>query len=225
VRSELEHDLGVRITEGYGLTEVLGAFVMNIDGQAPYGASGRCYPLHSNETVRIQDDEGSPVPIGTPGEIAFHRSKTTVGYWPHRDTVDVDAWFPTGDIGRLDHEGFLFLLDRKKDVILRGGFTIYSAEIERVLAEELTVREAIVVGVPHERVGEIPVAYVVLEDGMDATAESERLALMVRSRLGPLKGVEEVVVVQAADLPRNALGKVVKQELRRWDAAARSRNR
>jgi long-chain acyl-CoA synthetase len=217
VRKEIEHDLGVRITEGYGMTEVLGAFVMNIDGQAPYGASGRCYPLNSDTTIRIQDDEGSPVPLGTPGEIAFHRSKTMVGYWPHRDADASDAWFPTGDIGRLDHDGFLFLLDRKKDVILRGGFTIYSAEIERVLAEELTVREAIVVGVPHERVGEVPVAYVVLEDGIDHSSEARRLESMVRERLGALKSVEEVVVVQAAELPRNALGKVVKQELRMWD--------
>jgi acyl-CoA synthetase (AMP-forming)/AMP-acid ligase II len=218
-RAEFEKRLGAVVTEGYGLTEALGAFVMNIDGSAPYGASGRVYPEGVADALRIQDDNGVPVPIGTVGEIAIHRSKALLGYWPNIAAIpDGSDWFPTGDVGRLDAEGYLYLLDRKKDVILRGGFTIYSAEIERVFAEDPAVREATVIGIPDERVGEVPIAFVVLADDVPLEGHPARLKALVRERLGPLKGVEQVNLVAFEDLPRNALGKVIKPALRQQQA-------
>jgi acyl-CoA synthetase (AMP-forming)/AMP-acid ligase II len=214
-RAELERALGVHLTQGYGLTEILGAFVMDIDGTAPYGASGRVYPAGFHDTLRIQDDEGAPLPRGEAGEIAFHRTRATVGYWPDQPAIPAgSSWFPTGDIGKLDDDGYLYLLDRKKDVILRGGFTIYSAEIERVLMEDPAVTEATVIGVPDERVGEVPVAYVVLDEKTDEAGQASRLKAVVRQRLGGLKALDWVVLTQFEELPRNALRKVIKADLR-----------
>ncbi|MBL7496645.1 acyl--CoA ligase [Frankia sp. CNm7] len=215
LRAAFTERFGVRLTEGYGLTEVMGAFVMNIDGTAPPGASGRCYSLGPAPGMRIQDDAGHPVPIGEIGEIAFRAEHALLGYWPDIPAHDgPGSWFPTGDVGRLDWDGYLYLLDRKKDVILRGGFTLYSAEIERVLLEERVVREATVIGVPDPRVGEMPVAFVVLQEGATADGTAETLRATVRQRLGPLKTPERVLLVTFESLPRNALGKVQKNELR-----------
>jgi long-chain acyl-CoA synthetase len=225
-RAEFEKRLGAVVTEGYGLTEALGAFVMNIDGSAPHGASGRVYPTASEDTLRIQDENGSPVPVGTSGEIAFHRSKALLGYWPDIAAIpDGSDWFPTGDVGRIDAEGYLYLLDRKKDVILRGGFTIYSAEIERVLTEDPAVREATVIGIPDTRVGEVPIAFVVLADDASHDGHQARLKGLVREQLGPLKGVEQVIFLTFDDLPRNALGKVMKPALRQQQADYQTRSR
>jgi acyl-coenzyme A synthetase/AMP-(fatty) acid ligase len=224
-RAELERTLGVHLTQGYGLTEILGAFVMDIDGTAPYGASGRVYPPGFHETLRIQDDDGNPLPRGEAGEIAFHRTKATIGYWPDQPAIPANSdWFPTGDIGKLDDDGYLYLLDRKKDVILRGGFTIYSAEIERVLMEDPAISEATVIGVPDRRVGEVPVAYVVLAERarpVDQAAETMRLQALVRQRLGGLKALDAVVLSTYGELPRNALNKVIKADLRLRHRAGR----
>jgi long-chain acyl-CoA synthetase len=213
---------GVRLTQGYGLTEVMGTFVMDIDGTAPQGASGRCYPL-SSPPVRVQDDVGRPVPSGKPGEIAFRAENSLLRYWPDIPAHDgPGSWFPTGDVGTIDENGYLYLLDRKKDVILRGGFTLYSAEIERVLIEEQDlVAEATVIGIPDPRVGEVPAAYVVLRDGVRPDGVPEQLRATVRRRLGGLKVPELVVIASYDSLPRNAMGKVQKNKLRAQAAAAR----
>lgn len=213
-RADIEHKLGVALTEGYGLTEVLGAFVMNLDQSAPYGSSGRVYPSGPTPTLRIQDDAGAPVPVGEPGEIAFHHSKVLLGYWPDVSWSEGSEWFATGDIGKLDASGYLYLLDRKKDVILRGGFTIYPAEIERVLAEDPDVLEATVIGAADERLGEVPVAFVVLNESANRGGQDARLQELVRLRLGPLKALAHVELAKFEDLPRNALNKVIKRDLR-----------
>jgi acyl-CoA synthetase (AMP-forming)/AMP-acid ligase II len=160
------------------------------------------------------------LPRGEAGEIAFHRSKAAIGYWPDQSALPAGAdWFPTGDIGKLDEDGYLYLLDRKKDVILRGGFTIYSAEIERVLTEDLAVSEATVIGIPDERVGEVPVAYVVLGEHCAPAGEAARLQAVVRQRLGGLKALDAVIISTYGELPRNALHKVIKADLRARHAA------
>jgi long-chain acyl-CoA synthetase len=213
VRAAFESRFGVHLTQGYSCTEVMGAFVMDIDGDAPNGAVGRVYP-RTPGVVRIVDAEGQPLPPADTGEITFARRFALARYWD-RDGVSSpfidDEWYATGDIGRVDEAGFLYVLDRKKDVIVRGGFNIYSAEIERVLIEHPQVAEASVVGMPDERLGEVPVAYVVpAADGVDVAT----LRAYTDQRLGRLKRIEVLYVVGYDDLPRNGLGKVRKAELR-----------
>jgi fatty-acyl-CoA synthase len=204
---------GVPLTQGYGMTEMLGAFVMDLEGDAPWGAAGRIYP-RGTEAVCILGDDDVPVGPADSGEIAIRADFATERYWPN-DGVELSQgrWFRTGDIGRIDGEGYLYLLDRKKDIIFRGGFNIYTAEIERVLAADDWVTEATVVGVTDERVGEVPVAYVVADEGAP-TDTADRLLSDVTARLGRLKRPEAIHIVNYDDLPRNALGKVQKSLLR-----------
>ena len=214
VREEFETTFDVRLTQGYASTEVLGAFVMDIEGTAPWGAAGAVYP-EGVEVVRILDDDGCPVARGVEGEIAFHRDYTTAAYWQRPEETAAafvgEVWFATGDIGKLSEDGFLFVLDRKTDMIIRGGFNIYSAEIERVLSEHPDVREAVVVGAPHPRLGEVPVAFVV---PARPEVRADDLRAYTLERLGKLKGAESVHLVEYDDLPRSAIGKVQKPVLR-----------
>lgn len=215
-RRRFEDALGVHVTQGYGMTEMLGVYVADYDG-APVGSCGRQHPPHG-ELVVVLDDDGRRLPPGEVGEFAVHRSCALRGYWndPERTReAFTGEWFRTGDIGRIDEDGYFYLLDRKKDVIIRGGFNIYSAEIERVLVEHPDVAEATVVGAPDDALGEVPVAYVVPIDGVvDANALADALDTFVRERLGSLKSLRQVHVVAYDTLPRNALGKVLKRELR-----------
>jgi acyl-CoA synthetase (AMP-forming)/AMP-acid ligase II len=120
-----------------------------------------------------------------------------------------------GDLGRIDEERFVYLLDRKKDMIIRGGFNIYSAEIERVLNEHDLVAEATVIGIPHERLGEVPKAFLVMRPDVEPSPElASDLQRYVVERLGKLKAPEEIEFVAFEDLPRNAMTKVLKRELR-----------
>jgi len=213
VAAEFRRVTGVPLTQGYAMTEMIGAFVMDLDGDAPWGASGRIYP-HGMDVLCILDDAGKPVDHDEVGEIAVHADFVAKRYWPS-DHVELAGgrWFRTGDIGRIDGDGFLYLLDRKKDLIIRGGFNIYSAEIERVLVADPRVEEAAVIGVPDSRVGEVPVGYVVLAEGVPGDAIGDLLA-DVTEVLGRLKRPEELYAVKFDELPRNALGKVQKAVLR-----------
>jgi acyl-CoA synthetase (AMP-forming)/AMP-acid ligase II len=140
------------------------------------------------------------------------------GYWRRPDLYEEQFsgdWFRTGDIGTIDEAGYCFVLDRKKDMIIRGGFNIYSAEIERVLSDHAAVAEATVVSAPDEQLGEVPVAFVVpREPACDRDALADDLLGATRARLGSLKTPMWIRVVDAEELPRNALKKVQKRELR-----------
>jgi long-chain acyl-CoA synthetase len=213
-RRRFEDALGIHATQGYGMTEMLGVFVADYDG-APVGSCGRQHPGDPRLVV-VLDDDGNEVPAGEVGEIAVHRSCALLGYWNDREQTaaafDGD-WYRTGDLGRIDVDGYYYIVDRKKDVVIRGGFNIYSAEIERVLDERPEVAESVVVGAPDERLGEVPVAYVVAKGGAPEEL-SETLRSYVRDRLGSLKTPERIEIVLYEDLPRNAIGKVMKAELR-----------
>jgi len=170
-----------------------------------------------SDPIRIMsDDTGTAADVGAIGEIAFHRSCALQKYWSQPDDDDsafvAGQWHATGDIGRMDEDGYLFVLDRKKDVVIRGGFNIFSAEIERVLTSHPAVLEAVVVAAPSERLGEVPIAFVVCEPGDDIS--SDDLQDYARVRLGRLKTPESITKVQFDDLPRNSIGKVQKAELR-----------
>jgi fatty-acyl-CoA synthase len=201
-----------RYVDGYGLTETCGGDTFMEAGREieKIGSTGRAL---AHVEVEIHDEYGAPVPRGHPGEIYLRGPKITKGYW--RDHAKTAAsfrgdWFRSGDIGYLDDDGFLFLTDRKKDLILSGGENIASLEVERVLHEIPEIREAAVIGVADETWGERPVAVVALVDG--ATLDLSTLARHCRTRLASFKVPRELIVRDS--LPRTPSGKVLKRVLR-----------
>ncbi len=199
---------------GYGLTETSGAAVTN--GGKNYvsrpDSVGR--PASPVMELKIVDSENKPVPTGQTGEICIKGPTVFKEYFNKPEaTADaiIDGWFHTGDVGKLDEEGFLYVVDRIKDVIIRGGENIYAAEIEAVLYEHPDVQEAAIVGIPDEKYGEIVGAFIRLHDG--ATTTADEIRDWVRGRLAAFK-VPAVVDFRSDSLPRNATGKVLKRELR-----------
>ena len=165
--------------------------------------------------LRIASDEGSEAAGGEVGEIQIGAERALLSYWnAPGETAQAlrEGWFGTGDMGRLDEEGHLHIVDRKKDMIIRGGFNVFPAEIERVLLADERVLEAAVIGIPHPRLGEVPKAFVALKPG--ARLEEQELIALSREKLANFKALEEVEFVDPAFFPRNALGKIVKPALR-----------
>ncbi|MFO0998690.1 MAG: AMP-binding protein, partial [Alphaproteobacteria bacterium] len=174
------------------------------------GSTGRAL---AHVEVRIADEEGVSLPAGKEGEICLRGPKVTEGYW--RDEAKTKAsffgaWFRTGDVGYLDEEGFLYITDRKKDMIISGGENIASSEVERVIYELPEVRECAVVGLPDPLWGERPVAVVVLNEG--AALSLADLARHCREHLASFKVPRQLSLIDA--LPRNPSGKVLKRVLR-----------
>ena len=198
---------------GYGMTETNAYGPQNIgdDYVRKPTSAGRTVPIMQ---VRVADDNGHEVARGEVGEIQFRGANLIRGYWNKDDATAetfVDGWLRTGDIGRMDHEGFVYVEDRAKDMVIRGGENIYCAEVEAAIYEHPAVYEAAVFGIPHERLGEELVAAVVPRDG--AQLEPEDLQRHVGLRLAAFK-VPAKVIVMADQLPRGATGKILKRELR-----------
>jgi acyl-CoA synthetase (AMP-forming)/AMP-acid ligase II len=163
--------------------------------------------------VDIWDEEGKPLPAGEPGEIVLRGPKVFKGYWRDPEataTAFAGGWFHTGDIGVRDEDGYLYIVDRLKDMILSGGENIAGSEVERVLYEHNAVLEAAVVGRRDDRWGEVPVAFVALRPNEGATADE--LIEHCSSQLARFKVPKEIVFIDV--LPRNPSGKVLKRELR-----------
>jgi fatty-acyl-CoA synthase len=198
--------------DAYGLTEtVSGDTFLDRDSiVSKLGSVGRpCLHLE----LQVWDEEGRPVPAGERGEIVLRGPKVFKGYWRDPDATAkafAGGWFHTGDIGVRDEDGYLFIVDRLKDMIVSGGENIAGSEIERVLYEHQAVLETAVVARPDERWGEVPVAFVVLRPGHSATAEE--LLAHCREQLARFKVPKDVTFLEA--LPRNPSGKVLKRELR-----------
>ena len=174
------------------------------------GSIGR--PLPEVE-ARIVDDDDRDVAPDTVGELVLRGRNIFAGYWMlPKETAEAfrNGWFHTGDLGRIDDEGFITLVDRKKDMVITGGENVYPVEVEQVLVRHPAVREAAVFGVPDEKWGETVVAAAALEPG--TTASAEELIAYCRERLAHFKCPTRVEVVD--ELPRNATGKVLKRELR-----------
>jgi fatty-acyl-CoA synthase len=201
-----------RYVDAYGLTESCSGDTMMEAGREieKIGSTGRALP---HVGIEIRDDEGRSLPPGENGEICLRGPKITSGYW--RDPAKTAAsffgdWFRTGDVGYLDDEGFLYLTDRKKDMIISGGENIASSEVERVLYQLPQVSEAAVVGLPDERWGERVVAVLVLRPG--TSLDQAELERHCRAQLGGFKVPRQMIVTDA--LPRNPSGKVLKRVLR-----------
>jgi fatty-acyl-CoA synthase len=198
--------------DAYGLTETVSGdtFLDREHSLSKIGSVGRPAP---HVELRIVDEAGREVHTGGLGEIALRGPKVFGGYW-RDDEATARAlrggWFHTGDIGRVDEDGFLYVEDRLKDMIISGGENIATPEVERVLYEHPAVLEAAVVAMPHERWGEVPRAVVVLRPGEQVDAE--QITSFCRERLAPFKVPKRVDF--AAALPRTPSGKVLKRELR-----------
>ncbi|MET0883491.1 MAG: long-chain fatty acid--CoA ligase, partial [Acidimicrobiales bacterium] len=202
--------------DAYGLTETVSGdtFLDRDSTLSKLGSVGRACPYLELE---IWDDQGTPVPAGERGEVVLRGPKVFKGYWRDPEatsTAFAGGWFHTGDVGVKDEDGFVYIVDRLKDMIVSGGENIAGSEVERVLYEHDAVVEAAVVGRPDGRWGEVPVAYVVLAP--EATVTPDELIEHCREQLAKFKVPKAVTVIDA--LPRNPSGKVLKRELRDQDA-------
>ncbi len=210
------------LTEYYGMTEGGGScHLLAHEHPDKLHTVGKPAPDHE---IRLLDEEGKEVAQGEIGEIFGHSpvimrdylnqpGKTAETFW-HDATGK--RFVRTGDVGRFDEDGFLTLMDRKKDMIISGGFNIYPSDLEAVLVGHEDVLEAAVVAMPSEEWGETPVGFVVLKPG--ATVDAATLKTWLNERVGKFQRVAEIVFVET--LPRSAIGKVLKRELRDWRLAA-----
>jgi long-chain acyl-CoA synthetase len=202
----------LQISVGYGLTECFAITTTTPyeDALRKIKAVGKCLPTMD---AKIVDDEENELPTDGVGEIVLKGAKVFNGYWKNpvatRETI-VDGWVHTGDIGKIDEEGFIYILDRKKDMINRGGEKIYSLEVENVICDNLKVLEVAVVGVPDTVMGEAVKACIALKPGENAT--EEEIKQFCSGRLADFKVPKFVEFMD--NLPRNPAGKVSKPELR-----------
>ncbi|MCB0998248.1 MAG: acyl--CoA ligase [Acidimicrobiales bacterium] len=199
---------------GYGLTETSGAAIANFGPAYVARPDSVGLPISPVIEVRIADDQGSPLPAGEVGEIWLKGPTVIKGYFNLPEATAAaftDGWFHTGDAGRLDDEGYLYVVDRLKDVVIRGGENIYAAEVEAALYEHPDVTEAAIIGIPHPRLGEEVGAVVRVREGSTLSADDVRAH--VGERLAAFK-VPSQVWISGDELPRNATGKVLKRQLR-----------
>ena len=224
--------LGCRLVQRYGMTETTGALTaLRTDDHDPHGP--RVHLLRSAGTplpgteVQIRDiATGERLPQGVTGEIVSRSRNNVAGYW-RRDEESAslyteDGFLRTGDAGHIDEDGYLFVTDRVKDMIITGGENVYPVEVEAVLAEHPAVAEVAVIGLPDPRWGEAVTAVVRLAEGVDAPSEAELLSF-TQGRLASYKKPQSIHLVR--ELPRNASGKILKRTLRETlptpDAVAR----
>jgi long-chain acyl-CoA synthetase len=174
-------------------------------------STGRPVPIMD---LKVTDPMGEELPIGETGEIWFRAPSLIRCYWNRPDATAetiVDGWLRSGDIGRIDEEGFVYVSDRAKDMVLRGGENIYCAEVEAAIYEHPAVYEAAVYGIPDERLGEELACHVMIKEGESLTVGE--LQSFVGERLAAFK-VPSVVTIVTEQLPRNASGKILKRDLR-----------
>jgi long-chain acyl-CoA synthetase len=212
VLKQFEERFGATVLEGYGLSETSPVASFNQPGQVRKpGSIGT--PVRGVE-MRVVDDVGRPLPQGEVGEIAIRGHNVMKGYWNRpdatADAIDADGWFKTGDMGRVDEDGYFYIVDRKKDLIIRGGYNVYPREIEEVLYEHPDVHEAAVLGVPHAELGEEVAAAVALKPGARTT--TAELRDFVRSQVAAYKYPRTVRLLD--ELPKGPTGKILKREIR-----------
>lgn len=211
VLHRFEKQFGCEVLEGYGLSETSPVASFNRPGgDRKPGSIGR--PVSGVE-MRAVDDDGTEVALGEVGELAIRGHNVMKGYWNKPDATHAvlpeDGWFRTGDLGRADEDGFFFVVDRKKDLVIRGGFNIYPREIEEVLYEHPEVAEAAVVGIPHQELGEEVGAAVALRAG--ATVTGAELRDFVKQQVAAYKYPRHVWILDA--LPKGPTGKILKREI------------
>jgi long-chain acyl-CoA synthetase len=205
-----EEAFGCQVLEGYGLSETSPVASFNHpDRPRKPGSIGT--PIRGVQ-MRVVDGDGNEVPRGDVGEIVIRGHNVMKGYWRRPEaTADAipDGWFRTGDVGRVDEDGYFEIVDRKKDLIIRGGYNVYPREIEEVLYEHPAVAEAAVIGLPHAVLGEEVGAAVVVKPGADVTAG--QLRDYVKAQVAAYKYPRTVWLT--GELPKGPTGKIVKREI------------
>jgi long-chain acyl-CoA synthetase len=205
-----EKAFGVPVLEGYGLSETSPVASFNHPDR-PRKAGSIGTPIRGVE-MRAVDGEGHDVPQGEVGEIAIRGHNVMKGYWhkPEETAKAMpDGWFRTGDMARVDEDGYFYIVDRKKDLIIRGGYNVYPREIEEVLYEHPAVAEAAVIGLPHPALGEEVGAAVVLKPGAEVTADE--LRDYVKAQVAAYKYPRKVWIT--GQLPKGPTGKIVKRDV------------
>lgn len=210
---------GHAMYQGYGQTEVLPIsmmgpkqwFAADLPGSTPLRSCGLPLPFIQ---VQIWDEDNKPVPVGTAGEIVGKADGQMTGFWNNPQATAeriVDGWVKTGDVGYLDANGYLYMVDRAGDMIVSGGFNIYPAELENALCDHPDVIEAAVFGIPHDRWGETPCAVCTIKPG--ATVSEADLITLCEAKLGNYKRPGRIVL-RTDPLPKTPVGKIKRKELR-----------
>jgi long-chain acyl-CoA synthetase len=213
VHQAFEKTFRIPLLEGYGLTEAAPVVSLNpLRGERKDGTVGLPIP---GVQVKIVDDEEKPVPVGEVGEICVKGDNVMPGYYKlPKETQEAftrDGWLKTGDLGKLDADGYLSIVDRKKDLIIVKGLNVYPQEIEAALMTHPAVNEAAAVGIQDDSGDEIIRAFVALKEGQ--TAERADLMQICREKLAPYKRPKDIEIRK--ELPKNALGKILKRDLRK----------
>jgi long-chain acyl-CoA synthetase len=208
VAADFERTFGGALVEGYGLTEMSGvATTYSASDRRRPGSVGK--PLAGTELRIAEPDESGA------GEVQFRGPSVVAGYWQNdaatAEAISPDGWLSTGDVGRLDEDGYLYLVDRKKELVIRGGYNVYPREVEEVLYAHPDVLEAAVVGVPDERLGEEVAAVVVARPG--ASLDVDALRAWTKERVAAYKYPRLIAVVD--ELPKGPTGKILKREIDR----------
>jgi long-chain acyl-CoA synthetase len=206
-----EEKFGCAILEGYGLSETSPVASFNHpDKERKPGSIGT--PIEGVE-MQVWDDEGNEVPQGEVGEIVIRGHNVMKGYWNRpeatEEAITKDGWFHTGDMAKVDEDGYFFIVDRKKDLIIRGGYNVYPREIEEVLYEHPAIQEAAVVGVPDESLGEEVGAAVVLKKG--ESLEADEIKAYVKDQVAAYKYPRKIWFED--ELPKGPTGKILKREI------------
>jgi fatty-acyl-CoA synthase len=207
---------GCGFVQMYGMTETTGTIVAlppedHVEGLERMRSAGKALP---GIELAILDADGNKLPPGEVGEIATRSGSNMVGYWNLPDatakTLDSEGWLRTGDAGYMDRDGYLYIHDRIKDMIISGGENIYPAEVESAICDHPDVAEVAVIGVPDEKWGEAVKAIVVMKPGKKATPSD--IINFTRERIAGFKTPKSVDFIEA--LPRNASGKILRRHLR-----------
>jgi long-chain acyl-CoA synthetase len=206
-----EEKFGCIILEGYGLSETSPVASFNHpDRERKPGSIGT--PIEGVE-MQVWDDDGNELPQGEVGEIVIRGHNIMKGYWnrpeANQEAITEAGWFRTGDMATVDEDGYFFIVDRKKDLIIRGGYNVYPREIEEVLYEHPAIQEAAVVGVPHDELGEEVGAAVVLKEG--ESLDADELKSYVKEQVAAYKYPRRIWFVD--ELPKGPTGKILKREI------------
>ena len=214
---DFENRTGAVIVEGYGLTESSPVTHINpfAGGKRKVGSIGLPIPDTACRIIDLTDNK-SELPVGESGELVLKGPQVMAGYWNNPEATSeslTDGWLHTGDIALMDEEGYFYIVDRKKDMIISGGFNVYPRDIEEVFFEHPKVQEATAIGIPHPSRGETAKVFVVLKEG--ETANQEELIAFCQEKLAKFKWPTEVEFRD--ELPKTNVGKVLKKELRKQE--------
>ena len=207
-----EQKFHCQILEGYGLSETSPVASFNMpDKPTKPGTIGRAIP---GCEMKLVDIDGKDTPPGEIGEIAIRGENIMKGYWnrpeANEEAITEAGWFRTGDMAKVDEDGYFFIVDRKKDLIIRGGYNVYPREIEEVLYEHPAIQEAAVVGVPHDELGEEVGAAVVLKQG--ESLDADELKSYLKEQVAAYKYPRRIWFVD--ELPKGPTGKILKREIK-----------